>query len=75
MKHFLVILGLTALVWLGVTLSEPIEYPLHVDVELTGYDTIKYAILQADTSATVTIETKGYSVLLNNLWNKKTLMT
>ena len=72
MKHFLVILGLTALVWLGVTLSEPIEYPLHVDVELTGYDTVKYAILQADTSATVTIETKGYSVLLNNLWNKKT---
>ena len=72
MKHFLVILGLTALVWLGVTLSEPIEYPLHVDVELTGYDTVKYAILQADTAVEVTIEANGYNILLNNLLNKKT---
>ena len=36
MRQFLVILGLTALVWLGVSMSEPTEYP--VDVKVTFSD-------------------------------------
>ena len=46
MKHFLVILGLTALVWLGVSMSENDEYPMRVRVEMTGYDTVRYFVLR-----------------------------
>lgn len=67
MKHFLVILGLTALVWLGVSMSETDEYPMRVRVEMKGYDTVRYAVLQADTSLNVQVRMSGFNALLNGL--------
>lgn len=67
MKHFLVILGLTALVWLGVSMSETDEYPMRVRVEMTGYDTVRYAVLQADTSLDVEVRMSGFNAFLLGL--------
>ena len=61
MKQFLVILILTALVWLGKSMSEEHEYPLDVNVEMTGYDTVRYAVLQADTSLHMQVEMSGFN--------------
>lgn len=67
MKRFLVILGLTAIVWLGVSMSEPMEYPMQVRVSYTGYDTVRYAMLSADTSLTLRISSDGYTAFLIGL--------
>lgn len=67
MKRFLVILGLTAIVWLGVSMSEPMEYPVQVRVNYTGYDTVRYAMLSADTSLTLRITSDGYTAFLLGL--------
>ena len=61
MKQFLVILGVTALVWLGVSMSEVHEYPLRVRVEMTGYDTVRYAVVRADTVLTLQTEMSGFN--------------
>lgn len=67
MKQFLVILGLTALVWLGVSLGETDTYTLPVQVEMTGYDTVRYAVVRADTSLTLRVESNGYNALLQSI--------
>lgn len=67
MKHFLVILGITALVWLGVSMSEKDEYPMRVRVEMSGYDTVRYAILQADTSLDLQVTLSGFHAFLHSL--------
>ena len=59
MKRFLVILGITALVWVGVSLSEENDYPVRVRVEYIGYDTVRYALLQADTLLPVQAHISG----------------
>lgn len=64
MKQFLVILLLTALVWLGVSMAEPTEYNVHAKVEMVGYDTVRYAVLRADTAVTMRVTTDGYRALL-----------
>lgn len=64
MRRFLIILGLTAIVWLGVSMSEPMEYPLQVRVSYTGYDTVRYAMQSADTSLTIRITSDGYTAFL-----------
>lgn len=67
MKQFLVILGLTALVWLGVSMSETVEYRQAVKVSYTGYDTIRYAAVAADTLVEVAIASDGFSALAQSL--------
>lgn len=67
MKQFLVILGVTAFVWLGVSMAEPIEYPVRVQVETMGYDTVRYAVVKADTALTLRVKTDGYRALLYSL--------
>lgn len=67
MKQFLVILGLTALVWLGVSMMEPTEYPVRVHVEMEGYDTVRYALVKADTVLTLRVKTDGYRAMLYGL--------
>ena len=67
MKHFLVILGLTALVWLGVSMSETDEYPMRVRIEMTGYDTVRYAVVQADTALDLQVRISGFNALLNSI--------
>ncbi len=63
MKQFLVILGITALVWLGVSMSEVREYPMRVHIEMTGYDTMRYALVRADTSLSVQAWMSGFNAM------------
>ena len=63
----MVILFLTALVWLGISMAEPVEYSVAAKVEMTGYDTVRYAVLKADTAVTLRVETDGYRALLYSL--------
>ena len=65
MKRYLLILGVTALVWLGVSLSEQGEYPVQVRVEMKGYDTIRYAIVEADTTLPLKVTMSGFNAMLN----------
>lgn len=67
MKQFLVILALTALVWLGVSMMEPTEYPVRVHVEMEGYDTVRYALVKADTDLTLRVKTDGYRAMLYSI--------
>ncbi|MBR6292549.1 MAG: hypothetical protein IKR33_07090 [Bacteroidales bacterium] len=71
MKQFFVILGLTALVWLGVSISEEREFPLNVNVEILGYDTVKYAVLQSDTMLHLQVEMAGFNAAAVSLLNIK----
>ena len=73
MKHFLVILGLTALVWLGVSMSEERTYPLRVQVVMTGYDTIRYAVVEADTALDVQVKMSGFDAFLHSIAGNPTL--
>ena len=66
MKRFLVILGITALVWLGVSLAERSEYPVMQRVEMVGYDTVRYAMVSADTVLPLKITMSGFDAFVNN---------
>lgn len=71
MKRFLVILGLTAIVWLGVSMSESIDYTLPVKVRYVGYDTVRYAIADADTLIPLRITSSGYIAFLMGMDKKQ----
>lgn len=42
-------------------MSEEKEYPLNVHVEMTGYDTVRYAVLQADTAIQLQVKMDGFN--------------
>lgn len=69
MKQFLVILGLTALVWLGVSMSEVHEYPMPVRVEMTGFDTVRYAVVRADTLLPLQVAMSGFNAAAVDLFD------
>ena len=66
MKRFLVILGITALVWLGVAMSEQGEYPVAVHVEMVGFDTVRYAVVSTDSVLPVKATMSGVNAFLNS---------
>lgn len=66
MKRFLVILGITALVWLGVSMSEQGEYPMTVRVEMVGFDTVRYAVVSTDTVLPLKVTISGFNALVNS---------
>ena len=66
MKRFLVILGVTALVWLGVSMSAEGEYPMSVRVEMVGFDTVRYAVVSADTVLPLKVTMSGFDAFLNS---------
>ena len=66
MKRFLVILGLTVLVWLGVSLAEEGEYNIMLRVEMVGYDTVRYAMVSADTVLPVKATMPGFNAFVNS---------
>lgn len=66
-RSFLVILGLTALVWLAVAMSEKNEYSIPVKVEMSGFDAKRYAVLQSDSMLTLQVETSGFNALFLSL--------
>lgn len=69
MKRFLIILLFTALVWVGVSFSEENDYPVRARVEYTGYDTVRYALLEADTVLPVQVHISGFNAMLLSLRN------
>lgn len=66
MKRFLVILGITALVWLGVSMSEQGEYPMTVHIEMVGFDTVRYAVVSTDSVLPVKVTMSGVNAFLNS---------
>lgn len=67
MKRFLVILCLTVLVWLGLSLAEEKVYPMQVRVVMEGYDTVRYAVVDADTVLPLQVSMDGFSALMASL--------
>ncbi|MBQ6069488.1 MAG: hypothetical protein IJK84_08300 [Bacteroidales bacterium] len=59
-RSFWVILLITAIVWLGVTMSEHDDYPLQVKIEWTGFDTARYVVTHADTLLPLTIKSNCF---------------
>ncbi|MBR4739312.1 MAG: hypothetical protein IK058_04840 [Bacteroidales bacterium] len=66
MKRFLVILGLTALVWLGVSMADNGEYPMEVRVEMVGFDTVRYAVVSADSVLPLKVTMSGFNAFVNS---------
>lgn len=66
-RTFLVVLGITALVWLAVAMSESHEYTLAVSVTPTGFDAKRYAVSRVDTSLTVQFRATGFNALFLSL--------
>lgn len=73
MKQFLVILGLMAAVWLGVSMAEEKVYPVRVPVVMTGYDTVRYAVVSADTVLPLQVRMSGLSAFLHSVRHGDTL--
>lgn len=67
MKRFLVILGITALVWLGVSMADKSDYPVTVRVDMVGYDTVRYAVVSVDSLLPVRVTMSGFDAFLNSL--------
>ena len=59
-RSFWIILVITAIVWLGVTMSEHNDYPLEVKVEWVGYDSARYVVTHADTLLPLTIRSNCF---------------
>lgn len=67
MKHFIVILAVTILVWFGVSMSEEADYPMRVRIEMTGFDTVRYAVVRADTAINVNVRCSGFDAFLHSV--------
>ena len=64
---FIVILVLTALVWLAVAMSETHEYTIQMRVDCGGFDSRRYAVVESDTVLTAQVEATGFNMLLMSL--------
>lgn len=63
-RQFWVILFLTAVVWLGATMSESKDYTLQVRVEWQGYDTARYVVSYADTLLPLVVTSDNFSAIV-----------
>lgn len=52
-------------------MSEQHEYPLHVGVDILGVDTVRYAVVYADTSIDLRVEMPGINAALISILDKK----
>lgn len=48
-------------------MSEEQEYPLHLEVEMSGFDSRRYAVVEADSSVLLQVESTGFNALLMSL--------
>ena len=55
-------------------MSEPHEYPLHVQVDIEGVDTVRYAIVYADTALNLNVEMPGFNAAMVSILDKKPLI-
>lgn len=70
-KSFLIILAATLLVWIGVSMSSVNTYPTTLMVEYDGYDTARYAMLSADSTVTINMQTNGFVALHQSIEMRK----
>lgn len=66
-RAFSIVLVATSLVWLGLSLSDRSNHPIMVSVEVTGYDTARYAVVNADDSILLNIESSGFSAISRSM--------
>lgn len=52
-------------------MTEPHEYPLHIGVNIEGVDTLRYAVVYADTALDLKVEMPGFNAALISLLDKK----
>lgn len=69
-RGFLVVLGLTALVWLAMAMSEADDYPLMLNVRFSGFDAKRFAVASADSVVTVQVHATRFNMLRNSLKNE-----
>lgn len=62
-RAYFVVLFATALVWLGLSLSDRSSFPTTVKVEVIGFDTARYAVVAVDDSLLLNIESSGFSAI------------
>lgn len=48
-------------------MSEKNVYPMRVRIEMTGYDTVRYAVLHADTAIDVDVTCSGFDAFLHSI--------
>ncbi|MBR1765983.1 MAG: hypothetical protein IJ745_02955 [Bacteroidales bacterium] len=73
-RTFLVILSLTTLVWAAVVMSEDKEYLFAVRVEMEGFDAKRFAVVEADSSVTLFVESSGFNAMLMSLRRDPTVL-
>ncbi len=62
-RQFWIILLITAVVWLGATMSESKNYSLQVRVTWGGYDTARYVVSYADTLLPLIVTSDNFSAI------------
>ncbi len=72
---FLVILLLTAAVWLVLSMSDYRDYPLQARVAMTGYDTHRFAVLDRDSTLALQVQANGFSALALGLRRQPVILT
>lgn len=60
MKRFLAILGLTAIFWFSLSMSEQKDYMFDVKIVPQGFDTVRYAVAKADSVVAFKVRTSGF---------------
>ena len=66
-RPFIVVLGCTIVLWLGMAMSEEKEYLVTYRVEWTGLDKARYAVTYADTALHVVQRTNGFGAVARSL--------
>ena len=66
-KTFVIVLAATCLVWLVATMSDVRDYDYAFDVEYVGYDTARYALVEASPTVTLTIASNGFRAIRNSV--------
>lgn len=72
-RAFIVVLVATAMVWLGLSLSDRSNHPIMVSIKVTGYDAARYAVVDVDDSLLLNIESSGFTAISRSLRRNKVL--
>lgn len=56
-------------------MSDHREYPLQLRVKMTGYDTLRYAVVEVDTSLSLQIDATGFNAFLLSLRREEPTLT
>ena len=74
-RTFLIVVFVTAVLWVVSAMSEIKEYPAVVKLDYVGYDTSRFSIVSAPDELPLTISSNGFHALSRNLSiGKRTLL-